>query len=75
LRRYDPPKRPFLQELHNVTSQKTPFFIITAVKNLKSYEFMVDQETNSASMAFVTVITEKWRLATIVDDIHVNSRP
>jgi hypothetical protein len=27
-----PPKRPFLQEPHGVTSQKTPFFIITAVK-------------------------------------------
>jgi hypothetical protein len=26
-----------LQEPHGVTSQKTPFFIVTAVKNLKSY--------------------------------------
>jgi hypothetical protein len=25
------PKRPFLQEPHGVTSQKTPFFIVTAV--------------------------------------------
>jgi hypothetical protein len=28
------PKRRFLQELHGVTSQKTPFFIVTAVKSL-----------------------------------------
>jgi hypothetical protein len=27
-----PPKRQFLQELHGATSQKTPFFIVTAVK-------------------------------------------
>jgi hypothetical protein len=26
-----PPKRRFLQEAHGVTSQKTPFFIVTAV--------------------------------------------
>jgi hypothetical protein len=28
----DPPKRRFLQEPHGVTSQKAPFFIVTAVK-------------------------------------------
>jgi hypothetical protein len=27
-----PPKRRFLQEPHGVTTQKTPFFIVTAVK-------------------------------------------
>jgi hypothetical protein len=27
-----PPKRWFLQEPHGITSQKTPFFIVTAVK-------------------------------------------
>jgi hypothetical protein len=27
-----PPKRRFLQESHGVTTQKTPFFIVTAVK-------------------------------------------
>jgi hypothetical protein len=27
----------FLEEPHGVTSQKTPFFIVIAVKNLKSY--------------------------------------
>jgi hypothetical protein len=27
-----PPKRRFLQEPHDVTSPKTPFFIVTAVK-------------------------------------------
>jgi hypothetical protein len=31
-RRYVPPTRRFLQEPHCVTSQKTPFFIVTAVK-------------------------------------------
>jgi hypothetical protein len=33
------PKRRFLQEPHGVTSQKTPFFIVTAVKtsNLTLY--------------------------------------
>jgi hypothetical protein len=29
---YVPPKRRFLQKLHAVISQKTPFFIVTAVK-------------------------------------------
>jgi hypothetical protein len=28
----NPPKRRFLKEPHGVTSQKTPFFIVTAVK-------------------------------------------
>jgi hypothetical protein len=39
-----PPKRQFLQEPHGVTSQKTPFFIVTAVKtsNLTSvYETLL----------------------------------
>jgi predicted RNA binding protein YcfA (HicA-like mRNA interferase family) len=31
-RRYVPPKRRFAQDLHCVTSQKTAFFIVTAVK-------------------------------------------
>jgi hypothetical protein len=36
-----PPKRRFLQEPHGVTTQKTPFFIVTAVKtsNLTSNLF------------------------------------
>jgi hypothetical protein len=35
-----PPKRRLLQKPHGVTSQKTPFFIVTAVKtsNLKNME-------------------------------------
>jgi hypothetical protein len=38
-RRQVPPKRRSLQEPHGVTTQKTPFFIVTAVKisNLISY--------------------------------------
>jgi hypothetical protein len=37
---YVPPKRRFLQESHGVTSQKTPFFIVPAVKtsNLTSFQ-------------------------------------
>jgi hypothetical protein len=31
-RQYVPPKRPFFHEPHGVTSQKTAFFIVTAVK-------------------------------------------
>jgi hypothetical protein len=31
-RRYDSPKRLFLQEPHGKTFQKTTFFIVTAVK-------------------------------------------
>jgi hypothetical protein len=34
-----PPKRRFLQESHGVTSQKTPFFIVTAVKTSNSTYF------------------------------------
>jgi hypothetical protein len=30
---YVPPKRRYLQEPHGVTSQKTPFFTVTAVKS------------------------------------------
>jgi hypothetical protein len=33
-RRYVPPKRPLNQDLHSATSQKTTFFIVTAVKTL-----------------------------------------
>jgi hypothetical protein len=32
LQRYVPPKRRFTQDLHDATSQKTAFFIVTAVK-------------------------------------------
>jgi hypothetical protein len=41
-RRYVPPKRRFLQEPHGVTSQKTTFFIVTAVKtsNLTWYTYL-----------------------------------
>jgi hypothetical protein len=45
------PKRQFLQEPHGVTSQKTPFFIVTAVKTsnltkgLKTL-FFVSSETS-----------------------------
>jgi hypothetical protein len=33
------PKRRFLQEIHGVTSQKTPFFIVTAVKTLNLIQY------------------------------------
>jgi hypothetical protein len=34
-RRQFPPKRRYLQEPHGVTTQKTPFFIITAIDEEK----------------------------------------
>jgi hypothetical protein len=51
-----PPKRRFLQEPHGVTIQKTPFFIVTAVKtsNLTS-SFIVHfifVEINGVDVAF-----------------------
>jgi hypothetical protein len=33
--------RPRCEEPHGVTSQKTPFFIVTAVQNLKSYDLHI----------------------------------
>jgi hypothetical protein len=36
-RRYVPPKRRLTHDLHGATSQKTAFFIVTAVKTSKSY--------------------------------------
>jgi hypothetical protein len=41
LRRYVPPKHRFLQEKHGVTSQKTAFFIVTAVTTPKSYTIYI----------------------------------
>jgi hypothetical protein len=42
--RRNPPKRRFLQEPHGVTTQKTPFFIVTAVKtsNLSGSSYVCD---------------------------------
>jgi hypothetical protein len=37
LRPYVPPKRRFTQDLQGTTSQKTALFIVTALKNFKSY--------------------------------------
>jgi hypothetical protein len=46
-RRQVPPKRRFLQELHGVTSQKTQFFIVTAVKTSNlTYIFMINSAIN-----------------------------
>jgi hypothetical protein len=44
-----PPKRRFLQEPYGVTSQKTPIFIVTAVKtsNLKSQNINGENEVNN----------------------------
>jgi hypothetical protein len=40
--RYVPPKRRFTQDLHGTTSQKTAFFVVTAVKttNLTRYSLL-----------------------------------
>jgi hypothetical protein len=57
-----PPKRRFLQEPHGVTTQKTPFFIITAVKtsNLKLLtvfrEFVSCGKTKSTKVVFKDVV-------------------
>jgi hypothetical protein len=41
-RRQIPPKRRLIQESHGVTSQKTPFFIVTAVKTLNlAYHYTI----------------------------------
>jgi hypothetical protein len=47
-----PPKRRFLQEPHCVTSQKTPFFIATAVKtsNLTSVAFSPQESYTSTAV-------------------------
>jgi hypothetical protein len=42
-----PPKRRFLQEPHSVTSQKTPFFIFTAVKTSNLTYYSISQKDYS----------------------------
>jgi hypothetical protein len=48
-RRYVPPKRRFTQDLHSDTSQKTTFFIVTAVKaaNRTILEMLVETKKNA----------------------------
>jgi hypothetical protein len=49
-----PPKRLFLQEPHGVTSQKIPFFIVTAVKTSnpteKQFSFIVCEILTAVTM-------------------------
>jgi hypothetical protein len=44
-------KKEFLQKPHGITSQKTPFFIVTAVKtsNLTLVQFFFDSEAAAAA--------------------------
>jgi hypothetical protein len=51
-RRYIPPKRRLTQDLHSPTSQKTTFFIVTAVKfsNLTLYKFTDVSEKHPVSI-------------------------
>jgi hypothetical protein len=57
-----PPKRRFLQEPHGVTSQKTPFFIFTAVEtsNLtnKQTNKQTSKQTNSVAFSPQTNYTD-----------------
>jgi hypothetical protein len=59
-RRYVPPKHRFLQESHGVTSQKTAFFIVTAVKtsNLTSLNFLNSKSGPSDSQVIVNRYTD-----------------
>jgi hypothetical protein len=52
-------KRRFLQEPHGVTSQKTPFFIVTAVKT-----------SNLTLSVIVTVVSSYNRLCSLVFTVH-----
>jgi hypothetical protein len=56
--RYVPPKRRFLQEPRGETSQKTPFFIVTAVKpqilHISVWSVFVEQETCPIMPVYVT---------------------
>jgi hypothetical protein len=45
-RRQVPPKRRFLQEPHGVTTQKTPFFIVTAVKTSNLPKILITKIAN-----------------------------
>jgi hypothetical protein len=57
-RRYVPPKRRFTQDLHGATSQKTVFFIVTAVKTSYLTHFIITERCN-----FVKQFKEsKWLL-------------
>jgi hypothetical protein len=48
-----PPERQFLQEPHGVTSQETPFFIVTAVKTPNFTGYLCLQYMNRSSERFL----------------------
>jgi hypothetical protein len=50
-----PPKRRFLQEPHGITFQKTPFFIVTAVKTSNLTYDHIDAESGIKVM-IITII-------------------
>jgi hypothetical protein len=56
-RRVVPPKRRFLQEPHGVTSQKTPFFIVTAVKTSNLRYYLAYRSDQTCSCAHLYVIS------------------
>jgi hypothetical protein len=74
-----PPKRRFLREARQVTSQKTAFFKVTAVKNsnltnqsaLGKYLHSSHTDNYLKSASTFSVITGLWNL--IVDKAHTRS--
>jgi hypothetical protein len=57
-RSYVPPRRRFLQGLHGVTAQKTPFFIVTVVKTSNlTYSIIASQKRGWFSPCHVTPLT------------------
>jgi hypothetical protein len=63
MRLYVPPKRQFLQEPHGDTSQKTIFFIVTAVKTSILYRRCDDQKrTKTVQFPFIcqSKLASRW---------------
>jgi hypothetical protein len=61
-RRWVPPKRRFLQESHGVTSQKTPFFIVTAMKTSNlTWMFLYSREVaNPCHKTTIQTCDTRW---------------
>jgi hypothetical protein len=53
------PKRRFLQEPHGVTSQKTPFFIVTAVKTSNLIMFLVFNQETQKKLRLKILFTDR----------------
>jgi hypothetical protein len=60
-RRYGPPTRRFTQDLGGATSQKTAFFIVTAVKTSNLHSHGCETVESSGNTHFVCFRTRCWR--------------